>query len=281
MALRRPRFKPTANLKPRRAPSAVGDSLLSQPSATIKEEENTDKPVKKEVICPNTSSEQNIEIRKEDIHEKIEQNVHTTIEPNEIPFKEEQPKSAPAQTKTNSVRRIIKPAVCLPTERSKKPNASVKVTDEQSENSENIKKVSIPNESNEQKYTSSDNNQEISETKTELVAIKIKNLPEISTIQKAEKTVTNADNISTDNDTVTQQIDNDSLSSAKVAESKESPDYFKSPFMSPSMQNSHQKYWSHPSPGIDDLMPLSPARVRQRIRPTPCFGNRRNSIQVG
>lgn len=58
-------------------------------------------------------------------------------------------------------------------------------------------------------------------------------------------------------------------------------DYFKSPFVSPSMQ-SNQRVTDPPmgSSIVDDIAPLSPVKVvRQRIRPTPFFNHRRNSIQ--
>lgn len=64
---------------------------------------------------------------------------------------------------------------------------------------------------------------------------------------------------------------------------KPSDDYFKSPYMSPSMHNNNNNN-NQQTPGcssiVDDIVaPSSPAaKIRQRIRPTPCF-NRRNSIQ--
>lgn len=64
-----------------------------------------------------------------------------------------------------------------------------------------------------------------------------------------------------------------------TAYDKPTDDYFKSPFMSPSMHNNNNQL----TPGssiVDDIVaPSSPIKtIRQRIRPTPYF-NRRNSIQ--
>lgn len=66
---------------------------------------------------------------------------------------------------------------------------------------------------------------------------------------------------------------------------------FKSPFMSPSIQSSRSSEFPHNPLLLDDLNatddsvrcpPMSPTKVvRQRIRPTPCFGNRRNSSSQG
>lgn len=68
--------------------------------------------------------------------------------------------------------------------------------------------------------------------------------------------------------------------------------HFKSPFMSPSMQQHTQQkrtdsvynpmlseYDRKENSSADERSPMSPVKVRQRIRPTPCF-NRRNSMQV-
>lgn len=85
----------------------------------------------------------------------------------------------------------------------------------------------------------------------------------------------------------------DDLSPAEDNNSKEAATLFKSPIMSPSMQVAHNQSKSVElsqtmnSPVFDqsittsesdvNINHLSPAKLRQRIRPTPWFGNRRNS----
>lgn len=77
-------------------------------------------------------------------------------------------------------------------------------------------------------------------------------------------------------------VSTDSLSipSSKSINYEKPIENFKSPFMSPSMQhNNNQRNDQQSGSIVDDIIGAPPSpKIRQRIRPTPCF-NRRNSIQ--
>ena len=252
MSTRRPRFKPAAilttrNVKKEATSNNNNNNDKLEPNDVPKIiEENVPSPdddnISKESSNENTqSSKIDVQLDRKETTKNIAELQSNIVEIKDI--KKETPKPTP------NARRIIKPTVCLPVRKRKFATDKESATTASTSNSQ-------PHIEINSKISKQDDCAFVQSVKSP------------SSVVEPHANIENIPNAIVDS-------------------------HFKSPFMSPSasQQKRHDNMPAY-NPFTDDQQrkdfyldeniksPLSPARARQRIRPTPCFGHRRNSIQV-